>query len=120
MLLAGALVSESLALVAEVVADLLPAGFVEFVPALGEHEGLHAPGVEALGFLKVTDVEPILGALPSVADLEVVPLQVALGVAVDLDEQVVLEWPHQHCAVQVPRLEQRVEVQVVAAVGVIP
>lgn len=63
-----------------------------FVSAFGQDEGLHPPRVQALRFLKVTDVEPVLRTFASLRDLEVVPLQMSLRVTIHLYEQIILEW----------------------------
>mmetsp|Transcript_43346 Transcript_43346/g.41753 ORF Transcript_43346/g.41753 Transcript_43346/m.41753 type:complete len:541 (-) Transcript_43346:140-1762(-) len=77
-----------------VVKDVAPYSMPSFVlvlfGVLGEGEDLHAVVVEGVGFGEVDDVEADFLALPGVGDPEEVPLGVAVGVDVVLQDEVVL------------------------------
>lgn len=78
---------------------------------LGVHERPHAAVVQRVRLDQVDDIEAVRLASFSVADAEVVPLRVALGVVVGLENEIVLIFVDLDGAPQVTRLEARFEKQ---------
>lgn len=82
-------------------------------------EWLHAAGVKAFGFLEVTYVKTISLASGCSSDFKVVPLEVAFGVCVDQNEEIILVGGEFDGTVEIASLKMRVKLNLVGNLWVV-